>query len=159
MNTVKNLHILEEVKNFKENSQKYIKTPISTLDFEQVKEGLEYVVLKPKQVSEQFDWVEIWHKTQQEYRMIYALIFSKTSLVPMLLWTTGSILLFGCWDNVATTFFVKFLDATMQNVSWVKNLLQSGFILIGLLAVPAYVLQGFWIRQSRKFGRFSIITG
>jgi MFS family permease len=90
--------------------------------------------------------------------MIYRLVFSKTSFVPILLWTTGSILLFGCWDNVATTFFVKFLDESMQNVSWVKNIIQSGFILIGILAIPAYVLQGFWIKQAEKFGRFRIIT-
>lgn len=141
INTVKDLHILEEVKNIKENSQSYAKTTISTIDFEKAKKGFEYIILKPKQISEQFDWSEIWQKTKQEYRMIYVLVFSKVSFVPLLLWTTGSILLFGCWDNVATTFFVKFLDEAMQDISWVKNLLQSGFILIGLLAIPAYVLQ------------------
>jgi len=67
-------------------------------------------------------------------------------------------LLFGCWDNVATTFFVTFLDDSMQNVSWVKNIIQSGFILIGILAIPAYVLQGFWIKKAEKFGRFRIIV-
>ncbi len=159
VNTVRDLHILEEVKNIKENSQSYVKTTISTIDFEKAKQGWEYIVLKPKQISEQFDWWEIWQKTKQEYRMMYTLVFSKVSFVPLLLWTTGSILLFGCWDNVATTFFVKFLDDALQNVSWIKNLLQSGFILIGLLAIPAYVLQWFWIRQARKWKRFPIITG
>lgn len=46
----------------------------------------------------------------------------------------------------------------MQNVSWVKNIIQSGFILIGILAIPAYVLQGFWIKKAEEFGRFRIIV-
>jgi hypothetical protein len=131
---------------------------MSTLDFDQAKKNITYLVLKPKQISQQFDWGDIWKKTKQEYRMIYALVFSQKSFIPILLWTTGTILLFGCWDNVATTFFVKFLDESMQNVSWVKNIIQSGFILIGILAIPAYLLQGFWIKQAEKFGRFRIIT-
>lgn len=157
-NTVKNLNIVEEVKTLEQTSKNFVKTSVSTLDFEQAKKGFQYLIMKPKQISHQFDWVDIWHKTTKEYLMIYALVFSKTSFVPILLWTTGSILLFGCWDNVATTFFVKFLDESMQEVSWVKNIIQSGFILIGILAIPAYVLQGFWIKQADKFGRFRIIT-
>ena len=109
------------------------------------------MIFKPKQIVAQFDWGDIWMKTKLEYKMIYTLVLSKHSFVPILLWTTGSILLFGCWDNVATTFFVKFLDESMQNVSWVKSIIQSGFILIGIIAIPAYVLQGFWIKQAEKF--------
>lgn len=158
VNTIKNLNILEEVKNLEKSSTTYVKTTISTLDFEQAKKSLQYIILKPKQISQQFDWGDIYEKTKQEYRMMYTLVFSKTSFVPMLLWTTGSIVLFGCWDNVATTFFVKFLDEAMRNVSWVKNILQSGFVLIGILAIPAYLLQWFWIKQAQKYHRFTIIT-
>jgi hypothetical protein len=158
VNTVKNLHLVEEVKSLEVTGKTYVKTTMSTLDFEQAKKWIQYLVLKPKQISEQFDWGDIAQKTKTEYRMIYRLVFSKVSFVPILLWTTGSILLFGCWDNVATTFFVKFLDEAMQNVDWVKNIIQSGFILIGILAIPAYVLQGFWIKQAEKFGKFRIIT-
>jgi hypothetical protein len=158
VNTVKSLNLLEEVKSLEKTSQTYVKTKMSTLDFDQAKKNITYLVLKPKQISQQFDWGDIWKKTKQEYRMIYALVFSQKSFIPILLWTTGTILLFGCWDNVATTFFVKFLDESMQKVSWVKNIIQSGFILIGILAIPAYLLQGFWIKQAEKFGRFRIIT-
>jgi hypothetical protein len=53
---------------------------------------------------------------------------------------------------------VNFLDGSLQNVSWVKSIIQSGFILIGIIAIPAYVLQGFWIKQAEKFGKFNIIV-
>lgn len=158
LNTVKNLHVVEEIKGIEKKSQTYITKNISTLDFQQARKGMQYVVLKPKQILWQFDWWDIWQKTRQEYRMIYVLVFSTVSFVPVLLWTTGSILLFGCWDNVATTFFVQYLDEAMQNVSWVKNTLQSGFVLIGILAIPAYVLQGFWIKKAEIYGHFKIIV-
>lgn len=158
LNKVKNLHILEEVKDLEKTSQTYIQKNISTLDFEQAKQWAQYLILRPKELAAQVDWSDMWQKIKQEYRMIYMLVLSKHSFVPMLLWTTWGILLFGCWDNVATTFFVNFLDGSLQNVSWVKSIIQSGFILIGIIAIPAYVLQGFWIKQAEKFGKFNIIV-
>ncbi len=56
MNAVKNLNLIEEVKALEQTSQTYVKTKISTLDFEQAKKDITYLVLKPKQLSEQFDW-------------------------------------------------------------------------------------------------------
>lgn len=158
LNTVKNLHIVEEAKGLENLSQAYIEKNISTLDFETIKHWAQYLIFKPKQIAEQFDWGDIWQKTLQEYRMIYTLVLSKHSFIPILLWTTGTILLFGCWDNVATTFFVKFLDQSLQNVNWAKEYIKSGFILIGIIAIPAYILQGFWIKKAAKLGRFTIIV-
>jgi len=125
LNTVKNLHIVEDAKTFGKTSEQYIQKNISTIDFEKAKHGIEYVILKPKEVVERFDWGDIFQKTKLEYKMIYRLLLNHKSFVPILLWSTGVILLFGCWDNVATTFFVDFLDGALQEVSWVKNIVQS----------------------------------
>ena len=76
----------------------------------------------------------------------------------MLLWTTGSIFIFGCWDTIVTTFFITYLDEALKDSTEVRNIIQSGFILIGLLAVPAYGLQMFWIKKSEMYGKFTIIT-
>lgn len=88
LNTVKNLRLVEEVKNLEKTSTTFVKTTMSTLDFEQAKQHINYLILKPKQISSQFDWADIWRQTKQEYHMIYTLILSKTSFVPLLLWTT-----------------------------------------------------------------------
>ncbi len=158
LNTVKNLHIIENAKTFEKTSEQYIHKSISTIDFEKAKHGIQYVILKPKEIVKRFDWGDILEKTKQEYRMIYKLLLNQKSFVPILLWATGVILLFGCWDNVATTFFVDFLDESLQNVSWVKNIIQSWFVLIGIISIPAYVLQGYWIKKAKKFWRFNIIV-
>ncbi len=56
-----------------------------------------------------------------------------------------------------TTFFVTFLDEALKN-SGVQNIIRSGFILIGILAIPAYALQMFWIKKSQTDGKFRVIT-
>jgi len=113
--------------------------------------------MKPKELSQEIDWGDIINKTKFEYKMLYKLIFEKTTFVPILLWSTGGILLFGCWDTIVTTFFVTYLDEALKN-SGVQNIIRSGFILIGILAVPAYALQMFWIKKAEAYGKFNIIT-
>gem|GEM_PF-2738380 len=76
------------MKTIEQTSKTYLKTTMTTLDFEHAKKDIQYLILKPKQISQQFDWGDIWQKTKQEYRMIYKLVFRKTSFIPILLWTT-----------------------------------------------------------------------
>jgi hypothetical protein len=56
VSAVKNLHLVEGVKSLEKTSQTFVEKTMSTMDFEQAKKGLTYLVLKPKQISEQFDW-------------------------------------------------------------------------------------------------------
>lgn len=118
---------------------------------------MDYIIMKPKEITKEIDWGEILEKTKIEYRMLYKLIFVKTTLVPILLWSTGSIILFGCWDTIVMTFFITFMDESLKD-SGVQNIIRSGFILIGILAVPAYALQLFWIKKAKTYGKFNIIT-
>jgi hypothetical protein len=57
-----------------------------------------------------------------------------------------------------TTFFITYLDEALKDSAEIKNVIQSGFLLIGILAIPAYGLQMFWIKQAKNRGRFAIIT-
>lgn len=103
--------------------------------------------MKPKELTQELNWADIIEKTKIEYKMLYKLVFVKTTFVPVLLWSTGCILLFGCWDTIVTTFFVTFLDEALKS-SGIQNIIRSGFVLIGVLAVPAYALQLFWIKRA-----------
>lgn len=118
---------------------------------------MDYIIMKPKQLSKELDWADMMAKTKTEFRMLYRLVFEKASFVPILLWSTGCILLFGCWDTIVTTFFITFLDESLKS-SGVENIIRSGFILIGILAIPAYSLQFFWIKRAELEGKFRIIT-
>lgn len=157
LNTVKNLNILEKTKDIEKNTVSYLKNTVSTLDFQKLKGSMDYIIMKPKEITKEINWSEIIEKTKVEYRMLYRLIFVKTTLVPILLWSTGSIILFGCWDTIVMTFFITFLDESLKD-SGIQNIIRSGFILIGILAVPAYALQLFWIKKAKTYGKFNIIT-
>ena len=158
LGAVKNLHLIDKTKNLEQETASYVKKTISTGDFEKIKGDMSYIIMKPKELSGELDWGEIIQKTKVEFKNIYKLIFEKTTFVPMLLWTTGSIFIFGCWDTIVTTFFITYLDEALKDSTEVRNIIQSGFILIGLLAVPAYGLQMFWIKKSEMYGKFTIIT-
>lgn len=140
-----------------QNTASYLKNTVSTMDFQKLKGSMDYIIMKPKEITQELDWGEIITKTKLEYRMLYKLVFEKTSFVPILLWATGCILLFGCWDTIVTTFFITFLDESLKN-SGAQNIIRSGFILIGILAIPAYALQMFWIKKAETNGKFKIIT-
>ncbi len=157
INTVKSLNIVEKTKDIEKNTVSYFKNTVSTLDFQKLKGSMDYIIMKPKEITKDIDWNEIVEKTKIEYRMLYKLIFVKTTLVPILLWSTGSIILFGCWDTIVMTFFITFMDESLKD-SGVQNIIRSGFILIGILAVPAYALQLFWIKKAKIYGKFNIIT-
>jgi MFS family permease len=157
LNTVKNLNIVEKTKDIEKNTVSYLRETVSTLDFQKLKGSMDYIIMKPKEITKEIDWNEIIEKTKVEYRMLYKLIFVKTTLVPILLWSTGSIILFGCWDTIVMTFFITFMDESLKD-SGVQNIIRSGFILIGILAVPAYALQLFWIKKAKTYGKFNIIA-
>lgn len=130
---------------------------ITTTDFEKIKHSMEYIILRPKSFAQTIDISTMKKSTVTEFRTILDLVFRRTSLVPLLFWTTIGIIIFGCWDTIATTFFIDFLDQGLQE-SGVKNIVRSGFVLIGIIAIPAYALQGFWIKKSLSYGRFRLIV-
>jgi len=77
-------------------------------------------------------------KTKHEFKSLYKLIIDEKSFVPILFWTTGGIFVFGCWDTIVMTFFINYLEDALKEAPQLKNIIQSGFILIGILAIPAY---------------------
>lgn len=115
MNAVKNLHIVDKAKEIEHSTGAYVKTTVTTGDFQRIKGDMNYIIMKPKEITKELDWNDIFQKTKLEYLMLYKLIFGKATLVPVLLWTTGCIFLFGCWDTIVTTFFITYLDEVLEN--------------------------------------------
>lgn len=115
MSAVKNLHIVDKAKEIEHSTGSYVKTTVTTGDFQKIKGDMSYIIMKPKEITKELDWDDIFQKTKLEYRMLYKLIFGKETLIPVLLWTTGCIFLFGCWDTIVTTFFITYLDEVLQN--------------------------------------------
>lgn len=114
LETVTHLHIVEKTKNLGSKAA-FLKNTVTTGDFEKLKGTMDYIIMKPKEVTKEIDWGDIFSKTKTEFVMIYRLIFEKTTFIPILLWSTGCIFIFGCWDTIVTTFFITFLDEALKN--------------------------------------------
>ena len=114
LETVTHLHIVEKTKSL-ENKASFLKNTVSTGDFEKLKGTMDYIIMKPKEATKEINWGDIFNKTKTEFVMIYRLIFEKSTLIPILLWSTGCIFIFGCWDTIVTTFFITFLDEALKN--------------------------------------------
>lgn len=125
LGAVQNLHIIEKTKSLEQTTEKYVKTRITTGDFQKIKGDMNYIIMKPKEITGELDWGDIIDKTKIEFRSLYTLIFEKNTFVPLLLWTTGCIFVFGCWDTIVTTFFISYLDEALKEASQVKNIIQS----------------------------------
>ena len=69
----------------------------------------------------------------------------------------GGIFLFGFWDTVVITFFVTYIDSVLSQ-SGGDQVIRSGFFVLGLLAIPAYILQFPFIKASKLHGHYPIIT-
>lgn len=47
---MKNLHIIEKTKTLEKNTVSYVKNTVSTMDFQKLKGGMDYIIMKPKEL-------------------------------------------------------------------------------------------------------------
>ncbi len=50
LGAVKNLHIVEKTKTLEKNTVSYVKNTVSTMDFQKLKGGMDYIIMKPKEL-------------------------------------------------------------------------------------------------------------
>lgn len=63
-----------------------------------------------------------------------------------LFWTMGIILIFGFWDTFATSFLIDFLASLSKP--------EYAYIILGIMAIPGFLLQEPFIKLSEKIGKF-----
>lgn len=56
LNAVKNLHIVEKTKSLEQNTASYLKNTVSTMDFQKLKGSMDYIIMKPKEITKELDW-------------------------------------------------------------------------------------------------------
>jgi len=56
LSSVKNLHLIERTKQLQETTNNYVKTTVSTGDFQKIKGDMNYIILKPKELAQNIDW-------------------------------------------------------------------------------------------------------
>lgn len=115
-----------------ENVKEYIVETVKKTDIEKVIQWAKYLMIKPKQKSEdKIPWKEIILMSQKEFKIIKD-IFVHKPIHKNLIWTITLVLTFGFWDTFASSFLLDFLD---QVKSW------WSFVLLAIIGVPWIVLQ------------------
>lgn len=135
-------------KNFLEDTKKEITKTVSNIDIKAVLRWVKYVYIKPIKVSENMiSASELVQKTKENMADIYATLQFSLDKHIVVYWSCIMLLTFGFWDTFASTFLIEFLDQLKSGWS---------FILLGLIAIPAFGLQGFFGKLSDKIGVYQI---
>lgn len=107
-----------------------------------------YIFLKPMKMSEnRLDMETLMQKTQENLKDIFQTLLYASEKYLIVFWSCVMVLTFGFWDTFASTFLIDFLNQLKPGWS---------YILLGIIAIPAFWLQDFFGKIADKSGIFMI---
>lgn len=119
------------------------------------------IFLKPIEIKNQINVKEIQEITKKEFDSFKNIILSKPINI-LIFWLLIVIFHYWFWDTFVATFQVEFLD----KVIWLNRdnylikqtwWLISWYLLLWILVLPAFLMQEFFIKLSKKVNVFYII--
>lgn len=122
---------------------------LSKADFAAASKGFKFVFLKPMAPKEPFDFGKMVEVTKKEAKAIRRTIAEKPFHFGVL-WAAAVVLVFGFWDTFASSFLIEHLARLSSP--------QLAYVLLGIIAIPAFVTQDFFIRLSRRLGILPVVT-
>lgn len=159
----------KEIKNIKldvikwalEEKRNNIIKNINIDTLKEVSKTSKVIFLKPVEIKNQINYKEIIEFSKKEFLWFKNIIFSKPYNV-IIIWSLIVICHFWFWDTFVSTFQVEFLDKIIWLNQWNYLVRQttwliSWYLLLWLLIIPAFLLQDFFIRLSKKINIFKVI--
>lgn len=115
---------------------------VSNIELKNVLAGTKYIFLKPMELRKNMiSPSELAQKTKESFIDIYeTLKYAKSSSL-IIYWSFSMVLIFGFWDTFASTFLIDFLNDLKP---WFS------YILLWLIAIPAFWLQWFFSKLADK---------
>lgn len=146
---------ISQIKNFRINFSKSTldkaKDTITSVDVAQLKNIISkenFIFLKPVKKSENpVSFQELKDKTIETMKDVFDTLKYSLNAKLIVFWSCSMVLIFGFWDTFASTFLLKFLDDLKPGWS---------YILLAIIAIPAYGLQDFFGKIADKRGVFKI---
>lgn len=124
---------------------------VAKTDFAKLASETKLIFLRPQNVStSKFDPKIIIPETIKEMKNIKKVLMELPRNIS-LYWFTLVVLSFGFWDTFAASFLIDYL-------SKLPGASGFGYALLGILAIPAFVTQEFFIGMSKKVGIFWVAT-
>ena len=111
-----------------EHVREYITETVKKVDIEKVVNGAKYLMLKPKQTTQdtKIPWKNIYTSSKKEFKIIWEICMHKP-MHTSLFWTMTLVLTFGFWDTFASSFLLDFLNNIKPGWS---------YILLAMIGIP-----------------------
>ena len=121
---------------------------VSKFDIKETLKNTKYIVLKPSTISkDMISFREIITKTKTSFWEIYDTLAFASNKHLIVYWSFIMLLTFWFWDTFASTFLIDFLNQVKPGWS---------FVLLGLIAIPAFWLQDMFWKMSDKVWTFKL---
>lgn len=152
---------LDVLKNDFLNKKEELIRKINTKNLIELSRQSKVILLKPLELKKKIDFQEIYHFSLSSFKNFHKIIFWIPRSL-LILWFLAVIMQYGFWDTFVATFQVEFLQKIVSLnydsylVSQSKGII-TGYILLGLLIIPAFLLQDFFIQKSNTYGVFRVI--
>lgn len=156
-NSEKTLDI-RDVKKFKvyfskgslEKAKENVSEVVSNIDLKKVLTGKKYIFLKPISISpDMISPEEMISKTKTSMIDIYETLKFASNRHLIVFWSFSMVLTFGFWDTFASTFLIEFLNQLLPGWS---------YVLLWIIAIPAFGLQGLFWKIADSIGVYKVAT-
>jgi MFS family permease len=158
LSDISRLKLVMEKENI-EKMREFSVEKIRKIDLAEFAKKEKFVFLKPIEVREQVSFKELVETTKIEFRSAYDILFAPP-VSYTLMWVFVITLLFGFWDTFVATFQIDFLQKLLEVNSGneiVRTKLVSAYLLLGLLVIPVFLMQSFFIGLSKRIGVYAVV--
>jgi len=122
---------------------------VSKADLAAVAKTTKLLFIRPAKKRTDFSVEKVKDETTKELISIRNLLTGLPYHIG-LFWMMGIILIFGFWDTFAGSFLIEFLAKVSKP--------EYAYMMLGIMAIPAFVMQEPFINLSKKIGSFWVIA-
>lgn len=134
---------------------------INTKNLIELSRQSKIILLKPIEVRKNIDIKEIYNFSLSGFETFYKILVQVPRNI-IILWFLTLIVQFWFWDTFVATFLVEFLEKVMSFnsdqyiISQTRGMI-TWYVLLGVLVIPAFLFQQFFINKSKKYWVFKTI--
>ncbi len=122
-----------------------IKT-VNKIELKNILNAWSYIFLKPTTIKSWLTTKVLIDETKNQFKIILWVLTNKNNSL-IIYWSIIIMITFWFWDTFASTFLISFLD-NLWEWKW--------YLLLWIIAVPAYWLQEYFSRLSQKYWFYNI---
>ncbi len=152
---------LDVLKNDLLHKKEEIIGKINTKNLIELSRQSKVILLKPIEIKKSINFKEIYEYSISWFQTFSKILFQMPRNV-IILWFLALMMQYGFWDTFVATYLVDFLEEVLNFNSWDYVLqhtkwLITGYVLLGILVIPAFLFQQFFIEKSKTYGIFKVI--